>query len=252
MDNNIVALLKAKAKEYEDRSFITLDPITIPHRFSQKEDIEIAAFFTAILSWGNRKSIIKSAERLMEIMGDAPYEFVMNYKDEDLNLPSSIHRTFLAEDFLNFTKCLQNIYTQHQGLEAVFTQLINKYSMDQALYHFKLTFLGDLIDSRTQKHLPNPLKGSAAKRVNMFLRWMVRSNAKGVDFALWKGIEAKKLYLPLDVHTGNVARKLNLLERKQNDWKALEELMQVLRKIDKNDPVSLDFALFGLGVYDAL
>lgn len=243
--------LDAKVEEYNHPRFLEDDPLQVPHRFTQKEDIEISAFLTATIAWGNRKSIINNATRLMELMGHTPHDFIMNHSEKDLeHLSPFVHRTFNNVDLGYFVTSLRNIYSNHGGLETVFTRLQTKNSMQPAISRFKEVFFELPHEQRTQKHVSDPNKGSAAKRINMFLRWMVRNNSTGVDFGLWKGIEPAKLSCPLDVHSGNVARKLKLLKRKQNDAKALLELDKNLRKLDANDPVKYDFALFGLGVFE--
>lgn len=243
--------LDAKVEEYNHPSFLEDDPLQIPHRFTQKEDIEISAFLTATIAWGNRKSIINNATRLMELMGHTPHDFIMNHSEKDLeHLSPFVHRTFNSVDLGYFVTSLRNIYSNHGGLETVFTHHQTKNSMQPAISRFKEVFFELPHEQRTQKHVSDPNKGSAAKRINMFLRWMVRDNGTGVDFGLWKDIEPAKLSCPLDVHSGNVARKLKLLKRKQNDAKALLELDKNLRKLDANDPVKYDFALFGLGVFE--
>ena len=243
--------LDAKVLEYNHPKFLEDDPIQIPHRFTLKEDIEISAFLTATIAWGNRKSIISNATKLMELMGNTPYDFVMNHSEDNLeHLSPFVHRTFNGLDLGYFVTSLQNIYKNHNGLEAVFTQHQTKDSMQPAISKFKEVFFELPHQSRTQKHVSDPNKGSAAKRINMFLRWMVRDSSSGVDFELWNGIDSAKLSCPLDVHSGNVARKLKLLKRKQNDAKALLELDKNLRKLDATDPVKYDFALFGLGVFE--
>lgn len=243
--------LDAKVLEYNHPKFLEDDPLQIPHRFTQKEDIEISAFLAATIAWGNRKSIIKNASKLMELMGNTPYDFVMNHTENDLEkLHGFVHRTFNDIDLGFFVTSLQNIYTHHDGLEGIFTTYQTKDSMQPAISKFKEIFFELPHQTRTTKHISDPNKGSAAKRINMFLRWMVRDNSTGVDFGLWKGISPSKLSCPLDVHTGNIGRKLKLLKRKQNDAKALLELDTNLRKMDPNDPVKYDFALFGLGVFE--
>lgn len=243
--------LDAKVVEYNNPNFLEGDPLQIPHRFNRKEDIEISAFLTATIAWGNRKSIINNASRLMELMGNSPYDFVMNYSEDDMEVLSPfVHRTFNGSDLTYFVSSLQNIYKNHGGLEAVFTEYQTKDSMQLAISKFKEVFFELPHQARTQKHVSDPNKGSAAKRINMFLRWMVRDNNTGVDFGIWKDIDPAKLSCPLDVHSGNVARKLKLLKRKQNDAKALQELDKNLRKLDASDPVKYDFALFGLGVFE--
>jgi len=243
--------LDAKVLEYNHPKFLEDDPLQIPHLYNQKEDIEISAFLTATIAWGNRKSIINNATRLMGLMGHTPYDFVINHSQDDLDVLSPfVHRTFNGTDLGYFVISLQNIYKNHGGLEAVFSEYQSKDSMQPAISNFKELFFELPHQNRTQKHVSNPNKGSAAKRINMFLRWMVRDNSTGVDFGLWKDISPAKLSCPLDVHSGNVARKLKLLKRKQNDAKALQELDKNLRKLDATDPVKYDFALFGLGVFE--
>jgi uncharacterized protein (TIGR02757 family) len=243
--------LDTKVLQYNHPSFLESDPIQIPHHFKKKEDVEISAFLTATIAWGNRKSIINNAHRLMEAMDNSPHDFVMNHSDTDLEkLTNFVHRTFNGTDVQYFMKSLSNIYTAHEGLETVFTEHQAKDSLQPTISKFKEVFFELPHEQRTTKHVSDPLRGSAAKRINMFLRWMVRDASTGVDFGLWKGIPAAKLSCPLDVHSGNVARKLKLLKRKQNDGKALAELDTGLRKLDPNDPVKYDFALFGLGVFE--
>ncbi|MEZ4793476.1 MAG: TIGR02757 family protein [Gelidibacter sp.] len=243
--------LDAKAEQYNHLSFIESDPIQVPHLFSKKEDIEIAAFLTATISWGNRKSIINSAKRMMELLNHTPYEFVMQHQEDDLEtLLPFVHRTFNGEDFIQFIKSLKHIYKNHNGLESVFAKHSEAFSMQKAIHQFKNCFFEIAHLPRTQKHISDPLKNSAAKRTNMFLRWMVRKDGNGVDFGIWNSLSPAQLSCPLDVHSGNVARKLGLLLRKQNDGKALAELDAALRKLDRSDPVKYDFALFGLGVFE--
>ncbi|CAM4263804.1 TIGR02757 family protein [Zobellia nedashkovskayae] len=243
--------LDAKVLEYEHPKFLETDPIQIPHKFSRKEDIEISAFLTATIAWGNRKSIINNANKLMALMGNSPYDYVLEYtEDNNEELSAFVHRTFNGKDLGYFIKSLQNIYINHGGLEAVFAKHAEGQDMQTAISGFKKIFFELPHLSRTQKHVSDPLKGSAAKRINMFLRWMVRTDATSVDFGIWKSIEPSQLSCPLDVHSGNVGRKLKLLTRKQNDAKALAELDKNLRKLDPIDPVKYDFALFGLGVFE--
>ncbi|KXO00124.1 MAG: TIGR02757 family protein [Aequorivita sp.] len=245
------AFLDEKVNTYNNPNFIETDPIQIPHLFTLKEDIEITGFLVATIAWGNRKSIITNGNRLVELMGNSPYDFVMNFSEEQSeSLSNFVHRTFNNEDLAYFLKSLQNIYKNHGGLETLFSKYAEIDSMQPAIHHFKKTFFELPHPSRTQKHISDPLKNSAAKRINMFLRWMVRNDATGVDFGIWKSIDSSQLSCPLDVHSGNVARKLKLLKRKQNDAKALLELDNSLRKLDSQDPVKYDFALFGLGVFE--
>ena len=248
---DIKEFLDEKVILYNRPDFIASDPIQIPHLFSRKEDIEIAGFLAATIAWGNRKMIIANAKKMVSLMGDSPYDFVMNHKEHHLELLESfVHRTFNGTDFTTFIKALQHIYANHDGLEAVFAQHVKDDSLQPAISGFKKAFFEIPHQNRTQKHVSVPLSGSAAKRINMYLRWMVRNDNAGVDFGIWKNIPASALSCPLDVHSGNVARKLGLLTRKQNDAKALAELDIQLRLMDASDPVKYDFALFGLGVFE--
>lgn len=243
--------LDEKVELYNHPNFIESDPIQIPHRYSLKEDIEIAGFLSATIAWGNRKMIISNAKKLMELMGNAPFDFVMSHTKKDLDtLQQFVHRTFNGEDCKTFVMALQNIYQNHQGLEAVFAQNQTDQSMQESISKFKSLFFEIPHSYRTQKHISDPLNNSAAKRLNMWLRWNCRQDQKGVDLGIWKSIPSSKLSCPLDVHSGNVARKLGLLTRKQNDGKALSELDANLRLLDPQDPVKYDFALFGLGVFE--
>ena len=248
--NELKDFLDEKVEKYNTLDFISSDPIQIPHQFSKKEDIEIAGFLAATIAWGNRKMIINNATKMVQLMDNAPHDFVRNHTEEDLsNFDGFVHRTFNAEDFKFFVKSLQNIYTNHNGLEAVLNpKQDDNYKL--AIHNFKQLFFEIPHLDRTLKHVSDPVKGSASKRINMFLRWMVRDNTSGVDFGIWKTHSPANLHCPLDVHTGNIARKLGILKRKQNDWKAIQELDVILREFDKNDPVKYDFALFGLGVFE--
>ncbi len=245
------AFLDEKVQLYNNPKFIESDPIQVPHRFSKKADIEIAGFLTATIAWGNRKSIIKNAHRMMELLDHSPFEFVMQHQASDLEtLQAFVHRTFNGNDFTQFVKSLQHIYKSHGGLEAVFVKHVEHNSLQKSIHEFKKVFFEVPHLERTKKHVSDPLKNSAAKRINMYLRWMVRNDNAGVDFGIWKSLSPAQLSCPLDVHSGNVARKLGLLKRKQNDGKALTELDNNLRQLDINDPVKYDFALFGLGVFE--
>lgn len=244
--------LDEKVALYNNPNFIESDPIQIPHLFTQKEDIEIAGFLSATIAWGNRKMIIKNSHRMMELMGNAPYDFVLSHTGEDLaRLETFVHRTFNGQDFGCFITGLKNIYENHHGPEAVFNKHQEIDSLQKSIHEFKKIFFEIPHVTRTQKHISDPLNGSAAKRINMYLRWMIRQDNKGVDLGIWKSISPSILSCPLDVHSGNIARKLNILTRKQNDSKALAELDLKLRELDPNDPVKYDFALFGLGVFEA-
>ena len=243
--------LNEKVELYNNPNFIESDPIQIPHLFSVKEDIEIAGFLSATIAWGNRKMIIKNSHRMIQLMGNSPYDFVMSHQDYQLKeLQNFVHRTFNGQDFISFIKGLQHIYKNHGGLENVFHKHQQENSMQKSIHEFKKIFFEIDHQYRTQKHISDPLNNSAAKRINMFLRWMIRQDNKGVDLGIWKNISPSVLSCPLDVHSGNVARKLGLLTRKQNDAKALLELDTKLRELDAKDPVKYDFALFGLGVFE--
>ena len=239
--------LDFKAEQYNTTTFIESDPIQLPHRFSRKEDIEIVSFLVATIAWGKRTMIIRSGERLLDIMEHSPFEFIQNYeKRTDLTF---VHRTFNATDLDFFFRSLKNIY-KNGGLEKAFAPHPQFDGVKGRIINFREQFLATEHELRSEKHLSNPAKNSAAKRINMFLRWMVRKDNCGVDFGIWNSIPQSDLYLPLDVHTSNNARELGLLNRKQNDWKALDELMQNLREMDAKDPVKYDFALFGIGAFE--
>ena len=243
--------LDEKVIQYNQPKFIESDPIQIPHQFSKKEDIEIAGFLTATIAWGKRPMIIKNANKMMSFLDNSPHEFILNHSQKDLDkIAHFVHRTFNIIDFTFFIKALKNIYQNHKGLEAVFAKNSTNNTMQNSIHQFKNTFFEIPHPKRTTKHVSDPLKGSAAKRINMYLRWMVRKDNTGVDFGIWKSISPAVLSCPLDVHSGNVARKLGLLTRKQNDWNALSELDLNLRKLDVKDPSKYDFALFGLGVFE--
>jgi uncharacterized protein (TIGR02757 family) len=250
---------KAQLKEFLDQrvdlynrpEFIVSDPISIPHRFSAKEDIEIAGFLAATIAWGNRVSILNSSDRMMKLMGDAPSDFIINHTDNDLRaIEGAMHRTFNAEDFIYFIEALKYIYLDRGGIEAIFSRYQTGDSLQPAIHEFRKIFLELPHNQRTARHISDPFKGSAAKKINMYLRWMVRKDDRGVDFGIWKSIPPSVLSCPLDVHSGSVARKLGLLTRRQNDALAVAELDMNLRALDPNDPVRYDFALFGLGVFE--
>jgi uncharacterized protein (TIGR02757 family) len=251
-DTELFEFLEIKYKKYNQISFIESDPISIPHQFSKKEDIEIAGFLASIIAWGQRTTIINNANRMMNLMGVSPFEFIINANDKDfLKFENFVHRTFNGIDCVYFLKSLQNIYQNHEGLESVFSNLYSKnQSIKDTISQFNKVFFELPHNSRTEKHLANPNKGSTAKRLNMFLRWMIRKDKVGVDFGIWTQIPTSALFCPLDVHSGNVARALGLLNRNQNDWNAVDELTLNLRVFDSKDPVKYDFALFGLGVFE--
>jgi len=241
--------LDQKYLEYSTSSFIVDDPIQIPHQFSKKQDIEIAGLFAAIFAWGQRKTIINKSKDLLSRLDNSPFEFVKSASAQELkSLEGFVHRTFNADDVRGFVLMLQQFYAENNSLETLFIHPADKADLKNGLHQFKQFFVENGILKRTERHLPDPFSNSGAKRVNMFLRWMVRKDA--VDFGIWKNISPALLSCPLDVHSGRVARSLGLLKRKQNDWRAVEELNISLRKMDPNDPIKYDFALFGLGVFE--
>lgn len=236
---------------YNRTDFIPPDPISIPHRFTRKEDIEISGFMTAIISWGQRPVILKNAGRLMELLEEEPHEFLMHSTPKEFRrFMPFVHRTFNGHDCILFLTSLKRIYKHRGGLQEVFTDALQQSDNDMAtaIHRVRTLFFGNTIPGRTGKHFADPLANSAAKRINMFLRWMVRRDRMGVDFGLWKNISPALLHSPLDVHSGRVARELGLLTRTQNDWKAVAELTANLRALDPDDPSKYDFALFGAGV----
>ena len=249
---DIKIFLDLKSQQYNSFDFIKDDPIRIPHLFDKKEDIEISAFLTSIISWGNRKSIIKSAKKMMELLDFSPYEFIINSTKNEIKKLNFVHRTFNTTDFQFFIISLKNIYLNHDGLENAFLIKNKDEFLFKEISNFRKIFFSVKHEKRTQKHVSNPLKGSSCKRINMFLRWMVRDDNKGVDFGIWKKIKPKYLSCPLDIHSGRIARKIGILKRKQNDHKAVIELDSFLRTLDVNDPVKYDYALFGIGVFEKL
>lgn len=247
--HDIFSFLTEKAEKYECPSFINNDPIKLPHQFSNKKDIEIIGFLVAIIAWGNRKSIIKSGKNIIKLLEDSPYDFILNHSLKDLkSLINFKHRTFNGQDLTYFVKRLKIIYLNEKSLEN-FIYIPNK-NISEMQSKFHENFFIYPHKKRTEKHIANPSKGSAAKRINMFFRWMVRSNKNGVDFGIWNKIKPNQLSCPLDIHSGKVARRLGILKRKQNDHKAVIELDSILKSIMPNDPVKLDFALFGLGIHE--
>jgi uncharacterized protein (TIGR02757 family) len=246
--------LNSKVEEYNRPSFINDDPICIPHLFSKKQDVEIAAFFAAIFAWGNRTTIINKSKELMAVMDHAPHDFIINHEMNDLKkLLEFKHRTFNATDLLYFIEFLKYHYSQSQSLETAFAKFMTPEdaSTENALNGFYYYFFS-LEDAppRTHKHVASPAKKSTCKRLNMFLRWMVRNDKKGVDFGIWKKISPAQLVCPIDVHVARVAKRLQLLQRSQVDWVAALELTNFLKKFDVNDPVKYDYALFTLGVIE--
>ena len=249
--NDIRSFLNAKEIQYNQPKFIESDPISIPHSYLNVQDIEIAGFFAATLAWGQRKTIIKNSNRLMGAMGDSPHEFVLNHTEGDRQkLEDFVHRTFQFIDLSFFLESLQNIYRHYDSMEDLFLIAPEENNPKHALGRFREHFFTIEHPDRSRKHVSDPFSNSAAKRLNMFLRWMVRKDKRGVDFGIWKRIPQAKLSCPLDVHSGRVARALGLLQRTQNDWTAVEELDISLRQLDSADPVKYDFALFGLGVFE--
>lgn len=248
--SELKSFLDEKYDLYNRETFIETDPIQIPKAFSKKEDVEIAAFLASTIAWGQRPTIIKNAKKLMQWMDEAPHDFIMNAQESDLHIFAQFkHRTFNGEDAIFFIQALQNIYRNHGGLEATFSKQ-NEGDAKDAIANFRKIFFSINHPQRTEKHVSNVLKKSSAKRLNMFLRWMIRDDKRSVDFGIWKSLSPADLYLPLDVHTGRVGRKLGLLTRKQDDWPAVNEITQSLRILDPNDPVKYDFALFGLGIFE--
>ena len=254
MEKNLKKELDKKVKLYNQPGFIKDDPISIPHLFSKKQDIEIAGFFAAIFSWGNRTTIINKSKELLQLMDNAPHDFCLLHNSKALkNLENFKHRTFTATDLLYFVEFLKFHYSSHDSLEIAFTKGMHKKdkTIENGLKGFYNYFfsLPD-VPQRTKKHIASPEKNSSCKRLNMFLRWMVRNDNKGVDFGIWKSISPSQLICPIDVHVARVSKRFNLLTRNQTDWNAALELTAYLRTLDKNDPVKYDFALFGMGVAD--
>ncbi len=250
-DADIKEFLDEKVARYNHPDFIQSDPIYVPHQFVLKEDIEISGFLTATLAWGNRTMIIRNALRLVHLMGESPYDFVMDHKEHHLEkLDGFVHRTFNETDAKYFIRALKNIYLNKGGLENVFAESVTRTSVLPAISSFYRVFFSIPHPERTIKHVSCPEKGSAAKKINMFLRWLVRKDNRGVDFGLWDSISPGILSCPIDLHSGVVARKLGLLSCKQNDIRAVMELDRNLRAMDEHDPVKYDFALFGLSVFE--
>lgn len=253
-DQQLQDLLEEQVAIYNQPTFIENDPISIPHQFNQQQDIEIMGFWSAMLAWGQRKTIINKSIELIERMDGAPYDFILNHEEKDREkLVSFKHRTFQTIDTLYFLAFLQFHYRQHDSLEWAFSQHLPREAptIEPALIGFHEYFFS-LSDApkRTRKHIATPARKSTCKRLNMFLRWMVRNDQKGVDFGLWKQIKTSQLLMPLDVHVDRIARRLGLIERKQTDWKSVLELTDRLRVFNAEDPVRYDFALFGMGVLE--
>eukprot|EP01037_Dinobryon_pediforme_P007187 gene7187-7256_t len=264
MIENVKAFLDAKVLQYNQPAFIPNDPVSIPHLFTKRQDIEIMGLWAAVLAWGQRVTIINKCHELIALMDGAPYDFIMNHEETDLKkLLHFKHRTFNDVDTLYFISFFKHHYTRHDSLEAAFLPGSGCYHelmdpkagnfatepIEIALNHFRAYFLS-LVDfpDRTKKHISSPSQKSTCKRLNMFLRWMVRDDHNGVDFGIWKQISQASLIMPCDLHVDRVARKLNLITRKQTDWQTAIELTGRLREFDPTDPVKYDFALFGLGI----
>jgi uncharacterized protein (TIGR02757 family) len=246
LSNEIVDTLNEAVVKYNKVDFIQNDPISIPHNYTKKLDVEIMAFFMSTIAWGKRESIIKSGKWLMEIMGESPYDFIMSASEKDIYDSGFYYRTFQPGDYQYFCYALKQIYTNKSSLEDLFVS--ESGLMRDCIGNFKKSFFAWEHESRAQKHIGDPFKGSAAKRIVMFLRWMVRKDNNGVDFGIWDRLNMSDLCCPLDVHSGRTARNLGILKRAQNDWKTVDELQESLVKLDANDPSKYDFALFGIGV----
>jgi uncharacterized protein (TIGR02757 family) len=253
-DRRLQEFLDRKVEQYNQPAFIANDPICIPHAFSRKQDIEIAGFFAAIFAWGNRVTIIQKARELMNRMDHSPYQFVLQHNAGDLKkLTGFRHRTFNDTDLLYFVEFLNFHYARHDSLETAFSQWMkarepNTEAALDGFYHYFFSLKDN--PERTRKHIATPQKNSSCKRLNMFLRWMIRKDLHHVDFGLWKSISQSQLICPIDLHVARVAKRFGLVTRKQTDWQAALELTAHLRQLDKNDPVKYDFALFGLGVME--
>lgn len=247
---NLKKLLDNKVEQYNQPAFINNDPISVPHSFTKKQDIEIAGLFAAVFSWGNRTTIINKSKELMQLMDNAPFDFIKNHEAKDLKIIKGFkHRTFNQDDLFYFIEFLHQHYLNNNSLESAFFPS-EDFDAEKGLIYFKNYFFSSEHLKRTEKHISSPTQKSTCKRLNMFLRWMVRKDNKGVDFGIWKNISSSQLICPVDVHVARVAKKVNLLKRKQVDWLAAAELTEALRNLDKEDPVKYDFALFNLGVIE--
>ena len=242
--------LDEKVELYNNPSFIAPDPISIPHRFESLQDREISGFLTATIAWGRRDLILRGADIMMARMGGTPQEFVTRAPDDEFEVFSDfVYRTFNGVDCVSFMKSLRSLYLNYSSMEEVIVEGMKADGeLTTGIRHLRKQFFAEYHPARSEKHFADISRGAAGKRLNMFLRWMVRRDNRGVDFGLWKRISPSQLYIPLDFHAGNTARKLGLLHRKANDWKAVVELTEVLREFDPTDPVKYDFALFGLGI----
>jgi uncharacterized protein (TIGR02757 family) len=252
--NNIKEFLNKKVDEYNQPFFIADDPISVPHLFIKKQDIEISGFFAALFAWGNRTTIIQKSKELLSLMDNSPHDFITTAPEQSLKkLVQFKHRTFTATDLLYFIEFLKYHYAQNDSLETAFTKGMGASDKDieSALRYFHQYFFSlEDAPARTRKHIATPEKKSTCKRLNMYLRWMVRKDNAGVDFGIWNNISPSQLICPIDLHVARVAKRLNLLQRKQTDWQAALELTSFLRSLDKSDPAKYDFALFGLGVME--
>lgn len=251
--NNLKTFLDEKVRLYNQPSFIEKDPVVIPHSFSKKQDIEISGFFAAVLAWGSRTTIINNCNKLMQWMDNKPHDFILNHRDSDLKpFVNFVHRTFNATDLLYFIHFLQWHYRQHPSLEDAFVpgKVYKEDTVEQALIHFRNYFFSIEHPERTKKHVSTPERKSACKRINMYLRWMVRKDAAGVDFGIWKKIKPHQLVCPLDVHVARVAQRLQLIHNAQSNWQNALELTYHLRELNPGDPAVYDYALFGLGAIE--
>ncbi len=243
-------LLDELYERYNRPEFIAEDPISVPHRYTSREDREVAGFLSATIAWGNRRAIVKSANRMMEYLDDSPSEFVRHASSSELErLHSYVHRTFNGLDLRDFVLAIRSIIERHGGIGELFESHYEQSgSMASTFAHFRSEFFSSPHQQRCEKHLSSILKGAACKRLAMYARWMVMRDGRGVDFGEWRRIPSSALYIPLDLHSGNVARHLGLLTRRQSDWRAVEELTSKLREFDSEDPAKYDFALFGAGI----
>lgn len=253
MKNSVGRWLEQQVKIFNTPDFISEDPISVPHRFTRLQDIEIAGLFAAIMSWGQRLTIRRKANELMDLMESSPYQFILEHKEKDRKVFLHFkHRTFQPDDVIFLVSVLQKFYASHHSLEDAFAGFMSAEDEDvfQGLKGFhEMIFSQEFVMERTRKHISTPVRKSGCKRLNMFLRWMVRSDDQGVDFGLWKKISPAQLVMPLDLHVGRVARQMGLLDRQVNDWQAAIELTNRLKQFDPADPVKYDFALFGAGIY---
>lgn len=251
-ENSLKAFLDDKVEYYNQPSFIETDPVSIPHLFSRKQDIEISGLFAAVFAWGQRKTIISKCRELLEMMDNKPFDFILNHSEKELKVIEKFkHRTFNATDTLYFIHYLKHYYSRNDSLENLFIVQEKKEPIEHALIRFHQSFFSlPEAPQRTRKHIPSPVRKSTCKRLNMYLRWMVRKDQSGVDFGIWNNINMKDLICPIDVHVDRIARSLSLIRRKQTDWMTALELTHNLRRLDPKDPVKYDFALFGLGVIE--